>query len=143
MPLHVLLASLLYLIFAVFNYTFNVTNISYRFCIHLAVKSNMLKILQKLQLLPAVYYIEISHTVDNCSGNQITVVKLYFDCSLTAKVSSALYSNFPPFFPKIYLFYQKRANGGILIKSGTVLAWIRLSKKYVFSKKFTVFIQSC
>ena len=60
----------------------------FQFYICLAVKSNMSKTLQKLQLLPAVYHNEMPYTVDHCSGNHIAVVTLYCNCKFTAKVSS-------------------------------------------------------
>ena len=81
---------LLFQLFAVFNCTFNVVDIKHTFYIHSTVKQNLKRLLQKLQLLPVIYYSEESPTVDHCSPNQIAVIEMYFHCSLTAKVSSAV-----------------------------------------------------
>ena len=78
----------LFPLFAVISFTFNVANMNNNSCIYLAIESILSKILQQLQLQPAVYCSEISYTVDHCSENQIAVVTLYFHCSFNAKVSS-------------------------------------------------------
>ena len=48
-------------------------------------------LLHKLQLLPAMDCSGTPHVVDHCSLRWSAVVPLYFHCTLTANISSALF----------------------------------------------------